>query len=258
MALQSVFDRLHRGLAECNALVIDLAAEFDDRMDTLPRHTLSPLQHRLDIKQLRPIPVQFQDPPATLDGIIFAVVGWIIKQLDGLADIVGKLDHTMQKLCASPTALRAVVHFDLEQTRGCLDVLIPGSPLGFEHIDDEVTRFVRTAKRHTELPGIFIHDSTRNIVLLAPQVVVTRVGITPGETTARKIADVHRGFTIDTQAFDVLRYRCVGIFFLMLSKMASVSGIFFWGLAFTTLRRRKPRRLSTVAIVLGAGSCAAG
>lgn len=76
VALQSVFDRLHRGLAECNALVIDLAAECDDGMDTLPRHTLSPLQHRLHINQLRPIPVQFQDPPATLDGIIFAVVGW--------------------------------------------------------------------------------------------------------------------------------------------------------------------------------------
>jgi len=249
---------MHGPLAQRHPLLVGLPAECDDRVNPLPCHTLSPLQHRLHINQLRPIPVQFQDPPATLDGIIFAVVGWIIKQLDGLANIVGELDHAMQKLCASPTALRTVIHFDLEQTRGCLDVLIPGCPLGFEHIDDEVTRFVRTAKRHAELPGIFVHDSTRNIVLLAPEVVVTRVGITPGETTARKIADVHRGFTIDTQTFDVLQYRCLGIFFLMLSKMASVSGIFFWGLAFTTLRRRKPRRLSTVAIVLGAGSWTAG
>jgi hypothetical protein len=36
--------------------------------------------------------------------------------------------------------------------------------------------------------------------------------------------------------------------------MASVSGIFFWGLAFTTLRSRKPSRLSTSAMVLGAGN----
>ena len=40
MALQSVFDRLHRGLAEYNALGIDRAAECDDGMDPLPRHTL--------------------------------------------------------------------------------------------------------------------------------------------------------------------------------------------------------------------------
>src|SRR6266705_2031840 len=57
VALQLVFDCLHRGLAEYNALGIDRAAECDDGMDPLPRHTLSPLQPRLPIHQLRPIPV---------------------------------------------------------------------------------------------------------------------------------------------------------------------------------------------------------
>src|SRR5215510_12285276 len=37
-------------------------------------------------------------------------------------------------------------------------------------------------------------------------------------------------------------------------KMASVSSIFFCGLACTTLRSRNPRRLSTSAIVEGAGT----
>ena len=43
----------------------------------------------------------------------------------------------------------------------------------------------------------------------------------------------------------------------ILSKMVSVSGIFFWGLAFTTLRNRKPIRFKTSAMVLGEGNCSA-
>src|SRR5215471_1444472 len=43
----------------------------------------------------------------------------------------------------------------------------------------------------------------------------------------------------------------------MLAKMVSVSLIFFWGLALSTFRKRNPIRLSTWAIVLGAGSWAA-
>ena len=86
---------------------------------------------------------------------------------------------------------------------------------------------------------------------------ITGVVITPGETTARQVANEHRRFTIDTQAFDVARFVRLGIFFFMLSKMASVSLIFFWGLALTTFRQRNPMRLSTWAMVLGAGSWAA-
>src|SRR4029450_2124062 len=35
----------------------------------------------------------------------------------------------------------------------------------------------------------------------------------------------------------------------------TVSLIFFWGLAFTTLRNRKPSRFNTSAMVLGEGNC---
>ncbi len=47
------------------------------------------------------------------------------------------------------------------------------------------------------------------------------------------------------------------IFFLILSKIAAVSLLFFWGLAFTTLRHRKPIRFKTSAMVLGEGNCSA-
>src|SRR4030095_12374947 len=43
----------------------------------------------------------------------------------------------------------------------------------------------------------------------------------------------------------------------LLSKMASVSWSFLWGLAFTTWRNRKPMRVTPSAMVLGAGNCSA-
>ena len=78
MALQAFFNRLHCCLPERNALLVAFVAERDDRMQPLPGHPLGPLQHGLCIDQLRPIPLQLQDTPAPLDGIIFAVVRRII------------------------------------------------------------------------------------------------------------------------------------------------------------------------------------
>jgi hypothetical protein len=67
MACQSALDRLHGFFAKRNALLIHLAAQLHDRMDAFPRHTLGPFQHGLDIDQLRPIPVQFQNPPTDIE-----------------------------------------------------------------------------------------------------------------------------------------------------------------------------------------------
>jgi hypothetical protein len=83
--------------------------------------------------------------------------------------------------------------------------------------------------------------------------VLTRPVIAPREAAAGDLTDRHRGCTIDTQAFDGWRGRCRLVFFSLLAHMASVSAIFFCGVALTTWRRRKPRRLSTSAIVLGEG-----
>src|SRR2546425_778518 len=139
-------------------------------MQSFPGHLLGPTEHRLHIDQLRAIPLQLQDTPASFDGIIFAVIRRIIEELNRLVDHVSELHHAREKLCTSAATLRTVVHLDLELTRGGLLLLI---------------------------------------------------------------------------------------FFFMLSKIASVSLSFFCGLAFTTLRKRKPMRLSTSAIVLGEGSCSA-
>src|SRR5262249_29840708 len=57
MAFQAALDRLHGFFAKRNALLIYLAAQLHERMDTFPRPTLGPFQHGLDIDELRPIPV---------------------------------------------------------------------------------------------------------------------------------------------------------------------------------------------------------
>ena len=120
MALQSFFNRLHCRLPERNALLVDFVAECDERMPPLPGHPLGPLQHGLGIDQLRPIPLQLQDTPAPLDWIIFAVIRRIIQELNRLVNVVSALPHAMQKLRPPATALRAIIHFDVQQTRGGL------------------------------------------------------------------------------------------------------------------------------------------
>ena len=64
-------------------------------MNPFPRHTLRPPEHGLDIDEFGPIPVQFQDTPAALNGIVLAVVGRIIQQLDRFADVVGKVHYAV-------------------------------------------------------------------------------------------------------------------------------------------------------------------
>ena len=202
MALQSFFNSLHRRLPERNPLLVDFAAELDDWGQPLPGHPLGPLHHGLCIDQLRPIPLQLQETPTPLNRLIFAMVRWIIQQLNRLMDRVGKLHHTMKKLCTPATALRTIVHFDLDQACSRLLLLIHRVPLGFDRIDDEVTRFGGTAKGDVQLGALFIHDPTRDILLLATPIVITGLMVAPRETAARIRANLHRRFPIDAQAFD--------------------------------------------------------
>src|SRR6266446_5041680 len=199
----NLFVTLPRRLPEGDALVVHFAAQLDNRMQPLPGHLFGPLQHRLRIDQLRPIPLQLSDAPATLNRIIFAVVRGVIHQLDWLMNGVGKLYHTMQKLGASATALRTVVHVDLELTRGRLLLLRHRLPLGFDHLHNEVTRFVGAAKGEGQRATLFIDDPTRDIFLLASHIVITGLVVATGETTTGKLADFHCRFTINTQAFDM-------------------------------------------------------
>ena len=185
------------------------------------------------------------------------MIGRVIQQVDGLANLVGKLHHAVQKLRALPTAFGTVIHFDLQPGHGRLLGLIHRRPPGFECINDEIAGLERATKGDAQPRTVFIHDPTGNIFLVQAQVVITRPMITTREAATGDVTDRHCGFTIDTQAFDAGRGRGLLVFFSIFAKIASVSAIFFCGLALSTLRNRKPIRLSTSAMVLGEGNCSA-
>jgi len=160
-------------------------------------------------------------------------------------------------LCPPPTTFWTVIHFDLQPRHRHLLGLRSRGPPGLDGIDDEIAGLERTPKGDAQLRTVFIHHPTGNIFLVQAQVVVTGPVIAPRKTASGDVTDGHRGFTIDAQAFDTWRGCCLLVFFSIFAKIASVSASFFCGLAFITLRRRKPRRLSTSAIVLGEGNCSA-
>ena len=184
MSLQACCNRLHRRLTECHAFWVDFVAELDDRMKPLPGHPLGPLQHRLCIDPLRPIPLQCQDTPAPLDGILFAVVRRRIQPLHRLVNGVGELHPTMAQWCAPATALRTILPFALQPTRGRLLCFIPSVPLGCEHLHDAVTRFGGAAQGDGQLCALFLDDPTGDLLLLASHLVITGLVVAPGETTA--------------------------------------------------------------------------
>src|SRR5215471_17527558 len=95
-------------------------------------------------------------------------------------------------------------------------------------------RFQRYMQRRT----IFIYNPTWDVRLLTPQIMIIRLVVAASHATTCKMANFHRRFTLDAPASGPFRRLGFFIFFLMLSKIASVSLIFFCGLAFTTLRKR--------------------
>jgi len=111
-------------------------------------------------------------------------------------------------------------------------------PFGFDRIDDEITCFLRAAKRYRQRSPIFIDNPTWDVRLLTSQIMIIRLVVAARHATTCKMANFHRRFTIDAPASGPFRRLGFFIFFLLLSKIASVSLIFFWGLVFTTLRKR--------------------
>src|SRR5262245_25076750 len=83
---------------------------------------------------------------------------------------------------------------------------------------------------------------------------ITGLVIAPSKPPAGDIPDMHGRLPIDAQPFDLRPCHRLLVFFSILAKMASVSALFFGGLALITWRSRKPRRLSTTAMVLGEGN----
>ena len=185
------------------------------------------------------------------------MIGRVIQQVDGFANLVGKLHLAVQTLRAHTTTFWAVIHCELQPRHSPLLGLLQRCPPGFEGINDAIAGLARAPKGDAQPRTVFIHDPTGNIFLVQAQGVITRPMIATREAATGDVTDGHGGFTIDTQACDAGRGRGLLGFFSIFAKIASVSAIFFCGLALTTVRNRKPIRLSTSAMVLGEGNCSA-
>jgi hypothetical protein len=182
--MQSLFNCLHFRFIQGDSLQVGLWVYFDDGVNCFPSHTLCPSQHRLLILQLRAIPMLFQNAPTAFYGIVFAVIGWLVEQLNGLANPVGKRHHPLEKLGANAAALWSIIDFELQQFSL---LLLPGGqafPPILYRIDNEITGFERTAKVDVQLPTILIDQTTGNVFLLTPHVMVTRLRIASRLSTA--------------------------------------------------------------------------
>ena len=84
------------------------------------------------------------------------MLGWVIQQVAGFANLVGKLHHAVEKLRANTTTFGTVIHFDLQPCHGHLGGLLHRRPPGFKRIDDEITGLVGAAKGDVELATIFL------------------------------------------------------------------------------------------------------
>lgn len=107
----------------------------------------------------------------------------------------------------------------------------------FQHIDNEITRFVRPTEFNIEIPSVLIHDATGNALVLGTHVVVAGLDGAPGFAPAGIVPETHGRLTVEAQSHRVLRHRLL-VFGLQVLKNQVGFRQFFWGLALTTGRKR--------------------
>src|SRR5512144_1793734 len=185
-----------------------------------------------------------QNPPTTLDGVIFAVVGRIVQQLDDFAGAVGKLHHALEELRAHAAAFWAIVHLKLYV--GDLGPLLRGCtvPPLLQAIHEEVAGLEGASKRQMQPPTILLHDPEWNLLFLAAHVVIGGLGVAAGFPTPRVVPKLLRVLAIEAQAPDLPTFHASPARYGLpvLIRQVGEDGVgfreFFGGLAFPTLRRR--------------------
>lgn len=133
-------------------------------MNTFPSHALGPFQHRVGIDQFGTVPVLFQDSPATFHRIVFAMVRRIVQEADGFADVIGKLDNSLEELRAPTIVFRPVIGLDLELCGAIPHLGRLTRPPRVEAVDDEIAGLGRTSEGPVEVSTVFIDDTKRGCV----------------------------------------------------------------------------------------------
>lgn len=140
-------------------------------MNSLPCHRSRPVQSFLNGVQECPIPVHFQDTPATLDRVVFAVIGRIVDQANRQLVTIREFDHPLDELRAIAGHFRPVVQIDdqLPDMRANLLSILPPK---IQAIDNEIRRFTCRAKRNGQQRGCHFQDTEGNQLCLDFRVVI--------------------------------------------------------------------------------------
>jgi len=206
-------------------------------MKTFPGHAPGPGQHRLGIGQFGTVPVLFQDSPATLHWIVFAMVRRIVQEADRLADVIGKLDDSLEELRAPAIALRSVIDLDLDLCGAIFRLGRLTRPPRVKAVDDEIAGLGRTSEGQMKLPTVFIDDTKRGVFFLASHIVIRRLVVAPCLAPSRVLANIHRRLAVHAHAHDgfALASSVMG---LDIGEDGVGFRDFFWGLALITGRSR--------------------
>lgn len=175
----------------------------------------------------------YQNPPATLHRIVFAVVWRVVQELDRLTDVIRECHHSAEKLRAPTIAFRPVVDPDLQpRERSAVRWRLVVTPR-VEAVHDEVAGLRGAAEGQVQIRGVLVHHTEGDVFFLAPHVVVVGFVIASRLTTTAVVADVHRGLAVHAQAHDRLPF---GGLVLLVDVGEDGVGFrsFFWGLALST------------------------
>jgi len=98
ISFKAILDLFESLLGDANALFIDRFEQVNGGLNGFPSHRASPLQDRVDGVQQGPVSVHLQDTPAAFDGVVLAMVWWIVDQHDFQFIVVSKLHHPFHEL----------------------------------------------------------------------------------------------------------------------------------------------------------------
>lgn len=170
-------------------------------MASFPGHGFGPIEGGFNRGQQGSIPVLFQRRPTSLNRVVFAVVGWIVDQVDPKSGGIGKFDDPLEKLSSLTVAFRSIVAVE-DQFR---DVPIPirhGFPPLVQAIDYEIAGFMRTAKANVHVRGLQIENPKGNQFGFGLHIMIERLHRVLASTLAVPgiIAHCDGGFGIQAQA----------------------------------------------------------
>ncbi len=116
MALEACLDLFEELFSNGHAFQIDPVHQVNNGLDPIPCHGACPMEHALNRIEQCPVPVHLQNAPASLDGIVLAVIGRIVGQDNLQTSARGKLNHSLDELGSRTGNIGPIVEVNHELT----------------------------------------------------------------------------------------------------------------------------------------------